>query len=215
MKLLVKFILSLEKLLKNPVSWFSQQPWPLRMAWSLLLIPLISAVSILSYQNLAPQFNGQANQDTATSIQNLQTEMTKLQQAQLKEILALREDVSTLKKLLQPASTAEVNLDNSETVLGAEDQTAVSENLRQRLEKLAADNGDDSTKLAYIIDSQEEVPAYAQPAISAKKITNLVPDTFYVVNQENEDWLQLDLGSGQAGWIEKKFVMTLPIHEKN
>lgn len=218
MELLVKFVLSLAKLLKNPVAWFSKQPWFLRMMWSLSLIPLISAVSILSYQKMAPQFNGQANKAelvAAGSIQPLKEEMNKLHDAQIKEILSLREDVAALKKLLQPSSTVDAIIDNSDSVLGTQTQTAVGENLRQRLEKFATDNRDDSTKLAYTIDGQDEVVVYLKPATSTKQITNLIPDTFYVVTQENEDWLQIDLDNGQSGWIEKKFVMTLPIHENN
>jgi uncharacterized protein YgiM (DUF1202 family) len=207
MRSVVRLVLSLEKFVNNPLEWFGQQAWLLRIMLPVILIIAISATSIFGYQKMS-QFKNQAS-DAAGSVaagtnvdtQNLEVEIKKLHDSQIKEILSLRQDIAKLQRLVKNSDEVDLTEDDSQQVLGELQET----NDPNSVEK--------ETKLVLLVVDEDEAPVYAQPTNTSKKVASFQPDIFYFYVLEKNDWVQIDLGDKKTGWIEKKFVIILPINE--
>jgi uncharacterized protein YgiM (DUF1202 family) len=203
MHLIAKFILSIEKLLKNPISWLDKQPWILRMFFSLAIVPLISAASIFSYQKIMPKYFAELgtnqNIQPADQTELLQT-LEKYHDSQIQEILYLREEIVALKKILQTTN----NLPSD--VLGEQTET-----IENNLETLV----DPDIELVFIKSISDGGVLYTQPSTSSKKITDFDLGMFYPVLDKKDNWYQIDLGNNTSAWVEQKNVVSLPEHENN
>jgi len=206
MKFLIRLVLSLEKLVKNPVKWFDHQPWLFRTMLVLLLIPLISSISIISYQKISLKNNSDhAYQELTQEMSEMRQDLEKFHDSQLKEISYLSEDIARLK---QTSTT-----DTGESVLGAQD-LGIEENLRQRLQDTALTEGD--AKLAYIkTDTDKEVVVFDSPNTASQRLAILETGSFYPALTEKDDWQQISLSDEQIGWVKKEFIIKFPINENN
>jgi len=221
--MMTKFLLSLEKLIKNPVSWFDKQSWFLRMVLILTIIPITSAASILGYRYLLPKFdqNSQTNESLSVSINDMRAEMKKYHETEVQELIDLRENISELNRLLKVTSKIDSN-ENEKLVLGAQTLDSVNENLRQKLKEYVdknysselLNNANNISSLAYIIIDDNAL-LFSEPTTTSKKITNFDQGAFYPALQENNDWQQIELADGSPAWIEKKYIIIFPINENN
>jgi hypothetical protein len=222
MSFLIKLIISLEKLIINPVQWFDKKPWTVRTILVLLLVPLISAISILSYQKLYPGFSAGADLDpnTAQSIAALSEEMQRQHETQLEELVLLHENIATLNRLLMSTGMIDAENRDESLVLGAQDSEEINDNIRQRLkdyienEYSSTNSASDSAMLAYV-EIDENAMAYAEPSVSAKKITNFEQGNLYPALSEKNGWQQIELDDGQKAWIEKQYIILFPVHANN
>ncbi len=224
MPMLTKILLTAEKIINNPVKWFNEQSWHIRMILILTIIPMISSVSILSYQYQLPKFSqdSQPNGISQQSINDLQEEMKRYHETEIQELILLRENISELNRLLQVTSKVENN-ENEKLVLGAQTLDSVNENLRQKLKAYISNNysedklaqtSNTANSLAYAkIDDNTQ--AFTHPTITSKKILNFEQGAFYPTVSENEEWQQIELKDGSTAWIEKKYIILFPINENN
>jgi uncharacterized membrane-anchored protein YhcB (DUF1043 family) len=218
MHFFVKLILSLEKLVKNPVSWFSQKSWLFRTTLVMLLIPIISMISIVSYQQYAllDQENSQDNcQISSQELSDLRQDLEKFHNFQIEELAHLGKDIAQLKQQSLYASSEDLSLDEAEigAVLGTED-SQVEENLRQRLQD-ATLTATDNTAWVYINTDYKQVTVFSKASDSSEKITIIEPGFFYPALEEKNGWQQIELVDGQLGWIENKYIIKFPINENN
>jgi len=98
-------IVSALELVKNPVAWFAKKNWLVKLGFILLLVPLISAVAIVSYLQTSQVARTESLDETT-----LHQELLSEQQKQKIELTAIREDLATLVSL------------QKEKVLGVEDE---------------------------------------------------------------------------------------------
>jgi hypothetical protein len=222
MQFLIKLLLSLEKLLKNPIQWFDGQIWIVRMILVLSLVPLISVVSIFSYQKLSlDALTGSGlSLDTAQSITKLNEEIARQHETEIEELILLRENIATLNKLLMVTSKIDVENDDTNLVLGVQDSEQITNNLRQRLQDyidnkyLITSEIDSDLTLAYV-KIAENSAAFLEPSINSAKIEDFEQGVFYPALDEKGDWQQIELADGQKAWIEKQYIMLFPVHENN
>lgn len=210
MNLLIRLILSIEKLIKNPIKWFDAQPWLVRMLAVLLLVPSISAVSIRAYQeNMIPGLPPITESNSGLSEAKLEEILEKHQNTQVEEILHLREEVSALKETVQLLAQES----GSELVLGATD-TDTKLSLKERLESISASTlSDPNIASVYIRTDDQNVAVFTEARHNSKKITDFQVGTFYPALEETNGWQQIDLGDGRTGWIETKYIIRFPIDE--
>ena len=153
MKSLARLILSVEKMLRNPVKWFNDQPWFIRFILVLGLIPCISAISIISYQQYASAENQGQDSSEIEQIKVLQEEMNRNHEAQLQELIYMREEIAGLKELIELSNDISIEEGEKSFVLGINDGE-VNDNLRQRvLDYVLTDHDETATKSAQ--DSDE------------------------------------------------------------
>lgn len=208
MRILARLILSLEKLIKNPVSWFDKQPWLYRFFLVFFLIPLISVISIAQYEKLVLNKTEDSlqnsNEQLKTEIFELKQEIVRLYDVQMEELAYISADIGQIKKSLVSENSEDLSLYKKSPVLGIE-------NVSQKL-KDASLKGDD-VEIAYVKTETDGVDVFISPSETAKKLTTLEVGSFYPALRESGDWQQIDLRDGQFGWIKKEFIIKFPVNE--
>lgn len=205
MKILARFVLSLEKLLKDPIGWSNNQPWLLRVALVVLIIPFISIVSITSYKNIylnEKNINSNISEQSTQEIIQLRKDLERFHNSQIEELAYLSEDIAKLKK----------SKNSDSDVLGVNDEQ-VTQNLKMRIENIDLSKADKD--LVYIKTDISGARAFIEPSSSSQKLETLELGSFYPSLLEKEDWQQIDLGDGNLGWVENKFIIKFPLDEKN
>ena len=205
MSILIKGYISLEKLARDPVGWFAQQPWWLRLVLAILIIPLISASSIVGYlwinQGSSTESLALLKQN-AQEIVDLKKDLETSQSAQMEEIGQLSIDLAKLRKILATSSAADDSLnDEAPPILG--DQTSID---------LASGSGDivPRPQVLYLPKNSDQIKVFERPAVSSKIIKNLDSDSLHFYLQKTNGWYQIDIGEGKVGWIPEKSVVVLP-----
>lgn len=56
----------------------------------------------------------------------------------------------------------------------------------------------------------EKLDVYEKPLTSSKIINSIVYDTIYFYTQKQNGWYQLNLDSGQLGWVQSQFLKEFP-----
>lgn len=213
MKTLALIILSIEKLGVDPIGWFSTKPWLFKLLFIIITIPLISIQSIFWYEKITYTKNLAQKSELETQLNlllEIKQNQAKLLDEQAHEFADIKKDIAIFKEIYNTSLDATI----TEDVLGA--QTAViNENLRDRLQTSEVDATTHvGTTQIYIRSDLKNIAAFTQPSSSSSAILGFDTTSMYPALSEKGDWQQIDLGEGKTAWIEKKFILKLPINEK-
>lgn len=55
-----------------------------------------------------------------------------------------------------------------------------------------------------------KIDVYEKPLTSSKIINSIIYDTIYFFTQKQNNWYQLNLDSGQLGWVQAQFLKEFP-----
>ena len=118
MRFLVKTYLSLEKLVLNPVAWFSHRNWLVRYAIILLLIPPLAIMSVVTYQSHQGTESSltQISSETYQEVVRLRENFNLTTHDQAAEIALLKKEVGELRSQL---TQNELIADDPKAVLSA------------------------------------------------------------------------------------------------
>lgn len=218
MKNLARFILSMQKMVENPVSWFDSRSWLVRMLLVISLVPTIGVVSIFGYQKLLPKFGVAPQLETPTqqAIVEMQNELKKQSEINAKELSQLRENIAELNRKL--IVTSMIDDENIDPILGAQDVENVNANLRDRLQEyldgtdLDSNNNQASSSAFVYVDPDKNPVAFSKPSRNSQEV-DLEPGLFYPALLGEDAWQQIDIGRGQNAWIEKKYIIVFPVND--
>lgn len=178
-------------------------------------VPIISSVSILSYQSfLAKELVKQdGNPQEQLTKADLEQILEKYQDSQVEEILLLKIEINELK---QAINLANGNLDfESDDVLGVQDTANSIENLKKRLTKTSISPEDLELKSVYIKTEEPGITMHVSPSITSKEIKDFKIGMLYPALKQQDNWQEIDFGNGQSAWIDKKYIINFPIDENN
>ena len=206
MRNIVRFYLSLEKLVKNPVDWFHQRNWLVRYLTLLLLIPPIAVASISSYSSYLQSSSSGVepiHSETYKELVRLRENFHAANQDQKQEIEKLNHELTALKQSLAKNSTLD---DQDELqVLGTKNNLTASESatLEQNLVI--------PTQIVRLVkNNDQDITVFSSPQTSSQPVTTLSSDTIHFYLDKQNDWYQIDLENDQSGWVEARYVSELP-----
>ncbi len=211
MKLLVKMYLSLEKLVLNPVAWFSHRNWLVRYAAILLLISPVAIISAVTYQ-LLPGFGpnlAQLSSNTYQELISLRENFDTTTRNQAKEITELQIELNQLRSQLTANKLITLDLEADQSVSDSASDSSVV---------LAASNSatlppnyiSPSQIIRVVKGNATNVEVHAMPNTTSLVIDSLKSDSIHFYLTKADNWYQVDLENNQSGWIEARYVSELP-----
>jgi len=226
MKILAKFILSIEDFFKNPGDWLSKH------ISFLIAIALIFAAILFLYSKNSPKSTNTAtsNQDLVNAISELKKDQKKNHELQLQEMLFLKQDIIQLKHALQ---IADIDQDDQEEFVPiVEELDTINDSLRQRLQDNSDGSSSDSENFSdtnnqdidqdidgagekpnpdriYIKPSSQGTVFYSSPSTSSKEVSGLETGMFYTKLSQQDDWYKIETNKDFDVWINKRHITDL------
>ncbi len=203
MRPLAKLFLSLEKLVQNPVLWYTNRNWVTQLVLVFFLIPLISATSIFFYEAIGPQSEEKLQSIITHRDQELLQQIAKNHQDELQEIAHLNEQVLQLKTQVSLISGDETLASDVIPNLVLGETTSDS--------SIATPSNEEDKNFIYVPTRSQPILVHEQAIISSSSIATLKQDAIYEVLQETPEWYKIDYGdTNQAGWVQSELVVELP-----
>lgn len=195
MKYLVRFYLQLEELLKNPVAWFSRQPWIIRLLTISLMVPLITLSSIGWYSGRDESLQQQAEllQQIHIDLLSFKEDSKKNDQQQLDDISFLKKEVTDLKKSM---IIQQLDEEPSDEALGGQVVSSLEDTPDLPIVQIL---GNGTTPIA----------VYEKASSSSPIISSVEGNSLYFYLTKKDGWYELDLHRGKRGWVQADSILEL------
>jgi len=201
MGLLARLFISLEKLVKNPVEWFCHIPWIFRMVVVLLLVPTISIIAIVLYNQYSPStlILQKSLSESTSQLGTIRQEQQEFYAQQLEELAVLDTKMAKIETFITVANNRLKN-ENDQNVLGTESNSEVSEIAEPTT----------GNKTLYLPKRPDAIPVHEQPVVSSALLSEIPSNSLQFFIEKKAGWYKIELEKNTVGWIQGELAIEIP-----
>lgn len=187
MDLIAQFVVSLARLITNPVAWFARKNWLVRLALTLVIVPAVSLSTLIWTNHLMVWTQPHAAPDTT----QLEQRLEHIEQ-QISELAAD-----------PPATAAAIGGGNWDAAVLSSDQSILGASQ-------AAQTETDAPQVVIFIPQEvSQIPVFQEPTIDAQLVTQIDGGNIFFVLDQQPDWYLISLDYQQTGWVQAEFAFEL------